>query len=748
MTHPPDNKLSQKRKLLFKTLLILLSLSILLIVELGLRVISYGGSMRLFVDHKIENYEDYYIVNPFVGLKYFNNFKATEATNDIFLKRKPENSFRLFVLGSSTIYGFPYEHNLMATRILHKRLQDAYPDKTIELINTSITAINSVTLKDFAKQIVKYEPDAFLIYAGHNEFYGAFGVGSNEIMTSNSFLRSVHFKLINLRLYQLMQGAINKITGNSTSKSGDSVEKGTLMKRIVNDKEIAYNSDKYKQGIEQFEDNLNYILDLANKKDIPVFLSDIVSNVKDIPPFGNIGTGDQSAIFNFKAAEDALSAGDTVLAKKLYYTAKDLDPVRFRASEDINLIIHKKGKEKGSILIQAKESFSKASSGGIIGDNLLTEHVHPNIKGQFLLADIFYKSIIGSKLIGPSPAPLTAKSYEYYRQNWAYTPLDSLIGLYKVNQLKSYWPYKSMDNELKFRDVFKPVGMVENYAFKVITDPDASVENLHHTLGKYYENNENFVLALKEYEALAYINPYWSDYLNKAANALYNLKDLHRAENYLRESMKYTKSYFSYTMLGEIEFIKHDYDNALNLFEYAHDLSGTESIDNKSKAFLFSRLYYLYHIKNDDEKKQNINSELQKLGQKQSISVQEYPFEYSNFIPYNIESEFNKAISHSSSNIDSTLYYLNRCLQINDCPLINMYIADILYQKQDLKALQYYMKAYDAYDEDPDFLVKIFYAYFVNVNKSKAEEILKQLRKIDPSNNEIPRLGTLLTALQ
>ena len=126
--------------------------------------------MRLFVEHRVENYEDYYIVNPFVGLKYFNRFKATEATNDIFLKHNPENSFRIFILGSSTIYGFPYERNLMATRILHKRLQDAYPDKTIELVKTSITAINTVTLKDFSRQMVRYEPDAILIYAGHNEF--------------------------------------------------------------------------------------------------------------------------------------------------------------------------------------------------------------------------------------------------------------------------------------------------------------------------------------------------------------------------------------------------------------------------------------------------------------------------------------------------------------------------------------------------------------------------------------------------
>ena len=140
MSKSPAKILSYKRRVLFRIISIVLSLSLLIVAELGLRLFSYGGSMRLFVDHKVENYEDYYIVNPFVGLKYFNHFKATEATNDIFLKRKPENGFRIFVLGSSTIYGFPYERNLMATRILHKRLQDAYPDKAIEL-RDSFTAV-------------------------------------------------------------------------------------------------------------------------------------------------------------------------------------------------------------------------------------------------------------------------------------------------------------------------------------------------------------------------------------------------------------------------------------------------------------------------------------------------------------------------------------------------------------------------------------------------------------------------------
>ncbi len=748
MSKSPAKKLSPKRRILFNFIFIALSLSLLVFAELGLRLFSYGGSMRLFVDHRVENYEDYYIVNPFVGLKYFNQFKATEATNDIFLKDKPENSFRIFVLGSSTIYGFPYEKNLMATRILHKRLQDAYPDKTIEMVNTSITAINTVTLKDFSRQIMEYEPDALLIYAGHNEFYGAYGIGSNERTIGSSFLRTVHFKLINLRLYQLMQSAIQGITGKGSNISGDSDQKGTLMKRIVNDKEIAYDSEKYKHGVEQFQDNLADILNQANKNEIPVFLSDLISNVKDIPPFGDIGSGSQSAKFNYNAALDALSSGDTVLAKELFYKAKDLDPVRFRASEEINQVIYKLVKEKGARLIPAKEQFSKASPGGIIGNNLLAEHVHPNIEGQFLLADLFYLRIVQSRLIGDSPNSLSAKSPEYYRRNWAYTPLDSLIGDFKVKQLMSYWPYKSLDNEVRFRDVFKPEGTVENFAFSVITDPDASVESLHHELGEYYEENSDYINALKEYEALAYINPSWSDYLNTAANSLFNLNDLNGAEKYLRESIKYTPTYFSFSMLGEIAYIKHDYKNALSLYEKAYKLSGEESVGEESIVFLLSRLYDLYHFYNFLKKKQLVGSELTRIGSQPEITIQNHPFEYSNYIPYNIESEFNKAVDHSASDMDSTQHYLERCLKINDCPVVNLYLGDVLYQKQDLNALFYYQKAYDAYAQDPNYLARLFYSYFVNVNKTKAKEVLDHLMSIDPSYSEIPRLQTLLSALQ
>ncbi|MDX2432384.1 MAG: hypothetical protein QNK35_15710 [Bacteroides sp.] len=747
MSDSSPKSLSRKRRMLFKVFSIFLSLFLLILVELGLRAFSYGGSMKLFVEHKVENFEDYFIVNPFVGLKYFTHFKATEATNDIFLKDKPENSFRIFVLGSSTTYGFPYERNLMASRILHKRLQDTYPDKTIELVNTSITAINSVTLKDFTKQIVKYDADALLIYAGHNEFYGAYGVGSNESMIGSPFFRAIHFKLMNLRLYQLMHAAIYGKPGKKNNEAGDPDQKGTLMKRIVKDKEIVYDSEIYKKGVEQFRENLNDILSLANKHGVAVLMSDLISNVGDMPPFGDVGSEDQSAIFNYKEAQNALLAGDTVSAKTLFYAAKDLDPVRFRASEEINQIIYQLGKEKGATLLPAKESFANASPGGIIGNNLLTEHVHPNIDGQFLLADVFYNGFLKSKLIAESPNPLSVKPADYYRHNWGYTSLDSLIGEFKVRQLESYWPYTPLENEVRFRDAFKPEGSVETFAFSVITDPDASVESLHHNLGEYYDKNSDPIKAMEEYRALVYTNPYWPDYLNMTAKSLYDLKDLNAAEKYARESMKFTSSYFSSTMLGEIEFIKHDYKNALSLYESAYESPEYVSVGAESKVFLLTRLYYLYHFYNQQLLMQQTDADLKQLGYMQNIPIQDYPFEYSSYIPYNIEEKFEKAVDISAISIDSAQFYLERCLMINDCPVVNLYLGDILYQKQDLDALSFYQKAYVAYAWDPGYLSRLFYAYFVNVNKTKATETLNRLKNIDPSYSEIPRFETLLNAL-
>jgi len=62
--------------------------------------------------------------------------------------------------------------------LLKHRLSHTFPNKNIEVINTGITAVNSYTLWDLTDDIIEQKPDLVIIYAGHNEYYGALGVGS------------------------------------------------------------------------------------------------------------------------------------------------------------------------------------------------------------------------------------------------------------------------------------------------------------------------------------------------------------------------------------------------------------------------------------------------------------------------------------------------------------------------------------------------------------------------------------------
>jgi hypothetical protein len=140
-------KPSLPKKLIFNFILLCFPIIILLFIEVLLRI-------NHFVHCPYSEFKEYKINNSEIGKKYFQKFENNIPCIDMFLKKKPANGFRIFVLGSSNVVGFPYDHNLMFSRILEHRLQDIYPDKHIEVLNTAITTVNSFTLLDYIDEIL------------------------------------------------------------------------------------------------------------------------------------------------------------------------------------------------------------------------------------------------------------------------------------------------------------------------------------------------------------------------------------------------------------------------------------------------------------------------------------------------------------------------------------------------------------------------------------------------------------------
>src|SRR5882724_7287893 len=173
-THP-----SSKKVFLFKVIGILIPFLILCLLEISLRVFHYGRNLDLFIEYPAD--KNYLLLNPDASKRYFTNQAiATTGNAELFKKEKDANTLRIFILGESTTIGFPYFHNGSFHRWLKYRLMRTFPDKNFEIINVSLTAVNSYTVLDFAKEAVHYQPDAVFIYAGHNEYYGALGVASTE----------------------------------------------------------------------------------------------------------------------------------------------------------------------------------------------------------------------------------------------------------------------------------------------------------------------------------------------------------------------------------------------------------------------------------------------------------------------------------------------------------------------------------------------------------------------------------------
>jgi hypothetical protein len=133
---------SKKYPKWFYLVMAVIPVIVILLLELGLRIGNYGQDLNQW----IEITENDLILNPEIGARYFSNTKNYPHSNhDPFAKDKKENTFRIFIFGGSSAAGFPFQPNGSFSRYLRDRLEMENPEKFIEVVNLSITAVNSIT---------------------------------------------------------------------------------------------------------------------------------------------------------------------------------------------------------------------------------------------------------------------------------------------------------------------------------------------------------------------------------------------------------------------------------------------------------------------------------------------------------------------------------------------------------------------------------------------------------------------------
>jgi len=734
-------QLSKNRKTIYSIVSILLPFIFLIFLELILRISGYGDNFDLFITHPDKELENYYVTNPEIGKKYFRKMEYSSPSKDMFLKKKPADVFRIFVMGSSTVVGFPYDNNLMFSRILSERLRDAYPGKKIEMVNTAITAINTFTLADFMPQILDQKPDAILIYAGHNEFYGAFGIGSKEAVSYNPTMIRMHLKLMNYRIYQLTLNTIGSIT---SVFSTENKQRGTLMARIVKDADIVYGSDTYKAGINSFNDNMSAMLDMAKQHKVPVYISDLVSNLRDLKPFKSIASdGLKGADEFYNAAIKFEQQGEIQKAKENYILARDYDCVRFRASSDINKLIKELAVKYQANLVPTLDLFNSKSPNGIVGNNLLIEHLHPNITGQFLLAESFYKGITLSKILANEVNKETEKNYKNFRMSYGYSDLDSLVGVHRIANLRYHWPYRDETKEyIDYRQIYKPHGLIDSLAFIVMAEKKISLADAHVRLADMFWEKNNFMNAYREYNSLSQINPYYSLYFRKTADCLLKLSDLPEALHFLERSTEYgDDSFYAHFRAGEICMIKNDFENAIVHFQKAQ-LNANKEEKEKTLVKIYQALNYL----NRPGEGKEIVSYFKQINPNKPIPLPPRSNTYKNYIPVQVKSKVDEAQKYMDvKDYEKAIELLLETLQIKETPVANSLLGEIYFKTSEYEKSQYYLKkAYYEFKFDTPFLCSYIMADLASNNLEEAKNTLAQLKKSDATFPGITKFEWML----
>jgi len=465
--------LSRGKRILFSLLPLALLLLALVAAELIVRRTSPSASAPLVLTATYDGI-DWNIVNRSHLKKYFpaSSPVIPELKPSLFRARKLPGTLRVFCLGSSSMFGTPYDMTANIPGIVRKQLRHLAPEREIEVVNFGASAINSNVIADLAREIVDYQPDVVLVYMGHNEFYGPDGVGASWLEKNLPFLTDWKYSFRGLRLFELLQDWLRKTRMQDASDRN-------LMREVSQGSLVALDSPDARRVFDMYVRNLRDIIRTFRQRGVPVILSEISSNLT-FPPFVSDSV---TSVPNWAAVKDSMEAllttgrfqdalaraevlggtdpgcaivhhwkgralqglGRFAEAKSAFESARDLDLLKFRAPREINARLRKVAEAEGIPLVASDSLLASISPGGIPGDNVFWEHLHPNASGYYQIAGLFVGQIRAMGLLGPSARttsllPFTSDTLGICWLDLAYADLS-------IQHLTGRWPFENYSRE-------------------------------------------------------------------------------------------------------------------------------------------------------------------------------------------------------------------------------------------------------------------------------------------------------------
>lgn len=407
----------------------LVPLLALALIEGSLRLAGHGYSSGFFRRGMAEG-RPVLLDNEKFGWRFFGPDIARAPRPMSFPAIKPPKTVRIFVLGESAAFGDP-QPEFGLPRMLEVLLRARWPERRFEVVNAAMTAINSHVLLPIARDCAQADGDLWVIYMGNNEVVGPFGGGTvfGPQIPRLALIRA-SLALNATRTGQFLAGLPRLWRERPPDRS-----EWQGMRMFI-EHQLPRDDPRMARVYAHFERNLADILEIGRAWGVKLVVSTVASNLKDCPPFASMHrpgltaaqTGewgrlyqrgvdaaaqgkhteavdafeaaaridDQFAELQFRWARCCLALGREPEARQRFALARDADALRFRADSRINDLIRKAARDRerdGVFLVDAEELLSRQSPQGLLGEELLYEHVHLNFHGNYALARILAEQV-------------------------------------------------------------------------------------------------------------------------------------------------------------------------------------------------------------------------------------------------------------------------------------------------------------------------------------------------------------------
>ena len=373
-------------------------------IEGGLRWMGYGGHPRLF--RAIAEVESGVLVSADVAMArsffFANRNRPGFHHTATFMDPKPEGVFRVLMAGGSAIKGYPQPYHLAPSAFLRAMLEDAWPERRVEVLNLGTTAAASFPVMELTLAGLEFDPDLVVVFAGHNEFFGAYGTASRHRAGGYPWMLRWHRRLHGLAMVQ----ALREWWPAPTFAEG-----ATLMEMMVGRAQVP--PDHWRR--DAAERNLGYhlhrIAEACKERSIPLMVCTLPTNERDLAPLGDsplrrelpadvgglrrwLERSPFDALAHYRLARWLFEEGEEADAARHFRLARDFDPMPWRATSRTQAAIREVAERPGVMLCDVEELFRSKSPGGAIGWEWMDDHVHPSLPGQALVARALVERLV------------------------------------------------------------------------------------------------------------------------------------------------------------------------------------------------------------------------------------------------------------------------------------------------------------------------------------------------------------------